>query len=82
MNIVVLALILLIPAGVAVPIARRLEPRHLQRVAAATLVATFVIGSSGDTDQIASSIAGRSLSLIHGSRVSRNLSWAFSRKMT
>ena len=44
MNLWTVAVVLLIPFGAAIPIARRLDPRHVQRVAAATLVATFIIG--------------------------------------
>ena len=44
MNPFILAAILLAPLAGTVALARRLDARHLQRLVAATLVGTFVIG--------------------------------------
>ena len=44
MNPFILAAILVAPLAATVALARRLDARHLQRLVAATLVGTFVIG--------------------------------------
>lgn len=44
MNPWTVALLLLLPVMGSIPIARRLDVRRIQRVAATTLVATFVVG--------------------------------------
>ena len=44
MNAWILAVLLIAPLAVAIPIARRVDPRHLQRLAFTTLAATLAIG--------------------------------------
>ena len=44
MNPWILAVLLVAPLAAAIPIARRVDPRHLQRLAFATLAATLAIG--------------------------------------
>jgi V/A-type H+-transporting ATPase subunit K len=68
MNPWILAAVLLAPLGALIGIARRLDPRHILRLAFATLIATFALGlgvigvavSGADAETSAPAVAAQS----------------------